>query len=724
MSKKLKKYSRGGSAEGPSIYVADLAAYNEGKLVGEWVDLTDFSDADDLMDHVSELLERWSEESGEKREEYAIHDTSNIPEGFITEYSGKDDFEKFYEAMGVANDIGVPVDVIVDWMSETGEDGPSGASDSFQGKYDDMEDFAYRMVEDGVINDLSTYLEITETDRRILAGEEADNYIDSLSDDELIEMAGFEDELSELEEKQDSGDDDFDFDDEKDDLIEKAKEKVRDEEYDRVYEKLDDPIGYFVDDLGAYSEEDLAKANFIRVDYEHLGRDLSHDYKEIRHDGESYIFSNSYARGGRTRAAISADKRIKAKHPGRRVSESGNVYYENRVNRSDENRSKRFAQGGELDDFNDMVNSLLDFSAEAIDNLIEDNSGFSYENYYTRSLEGVETKPRPGFIPFTDGGVEFVWFEYANSLLSSGTTLPTNTLQNELLELQDAAMKHAVDVFKEKYPEIAEKIGDDKINYHDLYNLGYGSEAERLSEWEREYLDDESIMFVIGAYLYDKGNTYGAEGGSSMSCRVFCLVNMEAPYHRRGFFEDRKDIEFSFKKESDFKMKFMSAISKIAKWMDGGEFKKGNPLKKKIYGYAKGGDVGFDKKVSSISKKLSGKKVNPKYQKGYGKKYSKQESVQAAKRIAGAQVHSFEKKSKGGRFNFIQSGKTHVLNNQYLPHGFGRPADTYYYIVDEEGKVYHKDGKFRQNTLIQLWSYAYKTKEEADRTSEKLNQSS
>jgi hypothetical protein len=51
-------------------------------------------------------------------------------------------------------------------------------------------------------------------------------------------------------------------------------------------------------------------------------------------------------RGGRTKAAITADKRYKALKAGRRVSEDGNVYYESRANRSDVSRRDKLADGG------------------------------------------------------------------------------------------------------------------------------------------------------------------------------------------------------------------------------------------------------------------------------------------------------------------------------------------------------------------------------------------
>lgn len=48
----------------------------------------------------------------------------------------------------------------------------------------------------------------------------------------------------------------------------------------------------------------------------------------------------------RTKAAIAADKTIKAKHPGKRKSADGNTYFESRANRSDKNRTKKFDEGG------------------------------------------------------------------------------------------------------------------------------------------------------------------------------------------------------------------------------------------------------------------------------------------------------------------------------------------------------------------------------------------
>jgi chemotaxis protein histidine kinase CheA len=70
------------------------------------------------------------------------------------------------------------------------------------------------------------------------------------------------------------------------------------------------------------------------------------------YNGHDYEFTDSLAdggmmaKGGRTKAEITADKRYKALKAGKRVSEDGNVYYESRANRSDVSRRDKLADGG------------------------------------------------------------------------------------------------------------------------------------------------------------------------------------------------------------------------------------------------------------------------------------------------------------------------------------------------------------------------------------------
>ena len=50
------------SSDSPKIYVADLAAYNDGSLEGEWLDLADYSDGEAVMEAISEIVDGWMQE--------------------------------------------------------------------------------------------------------------------------------------------------------------------------------------------------------------------------------------------------------------------------------------------------------------------------------------------------------------------------------------------------------------------------------------------------------------------------------------------------------------------------------------------------------------------------------------------------------------------------------------------------------------------------------------
>ena len=341
----------------PRIYVADLAAYNEGKLIGSWLDLTDYSSGDDVMDAIKELLEEWSEEQGVNREEYAIDDTENIPEGLLDRYSGLEEFDNLMKGIELADDNDIPLEVIVEYMNYVGINSLSDIRDlPFNGRFDSEKDFAYDLVEQGVISDLSPYLEMTTTDMRITAGEEADNYVDNMTDRELVdawdsdiydeiekfkdnqekidelndEIDELNDEIDELESETDEETTEGDIEEQLekiknlksdvanlesevddlrdelsgirytnlDDAIDDAREGLREQKYDEIYEELErDAVGYFVENFG-YSESELADNSAFSVDYDKLAEELEQDYHYIRHNGDIYVFS-AYKGGGK-----------------------------------------------------------------------------------------------------------------------------------------------------------------------------------------------------------------------------------------------------------------------------------------------------------------------------------------------------------------------------------------------------------------------------------------
>ncbi len=69
----------------PRIYVACLAAYNNGYLHGAWIDAD--QDADQIRDEIAAMLAR---SPIEHAEEYAIHDYEGFEGVSISEYAGID----------------------------------------------------------------------------------------------------------------------------------------------------------------------------------------------------------------------------------------------------------------------------------------------------------------------------------------------------------------------------------------------------------------------------------------------------------------------------------------------------------------------------------------------------------------------------------------------------------------------------------------------------------
>ena len=277
--KGARKFMAGGmNDETPKIYVADLEAYNNGRLSGVWLDLADYNNADELMDAIQDFLKT----SG--GEEYAIHDVEYVPRSLYSEYMSKNDFEALYEVMETAKRYDLPLEVVEEIVSQYS----ASAVDEFQGKYDNAEDFAEQLVDElGGLENFSSpeyYTYMTDTDRRLLAGEMADSYVEGIADEDggnrIIEEAGLN-----IDEYENASDDS------KEEMLDLASSMVNDEYYDTWYEGLNDPYYFLVEEQGIYSPEDIFNASFISVDYEKLARDLEQDYTFIEHDGDLYVFN-------------------------------------------------------------------------------------------------------------------------------------------------------------------------------------------------------------------------------------------------------------------------------------------------------------------------------------------------------------------------------------------------------------------------------------------------
>ena len=275
------KFADGGTiGEYPRVYIADLEAYNNGELKGEWLDLADYNDSEEFNDAVQDLLDGWGVE------EYAIHDVENFPDGMYSEYMGTSDFDEIYDMIELAKNNDLPLDVVMEVVSQYDE----SAVEEYQGQYEDGEDFASQMIDEiGLENfsDPQYFVDISDMDRRIMAQEMADSYTDDIAYEDdgerVVEEAGLDvDEYRELD-----GEDD----DKRDEILEEAKEIVRDEYYETWYDGLDDPYDFLVNEQGIYSDEDFFKANFIQIDYGELANALEQDYLFIENDKGLFVFN-------------------------------------------------------------------------------------------------------------------------------------------------------------------------------------------------------------------------------------------------------------------------------------------------------------------------------------------------------------------------------------------------------------------------------------------------
>ena len=157
------------------------------------------------------------------------------------------------------------------------------------------------------------YLTITDTDKRIFAGEESDFLMDQMDDEEIIEYGNISDIISDLSELEDKISDwkelieekensdnqeeideleerqsdleyeidelkistsiEFDMDSQnisqiisikKEEIIDEIRKEAREEKYDQIYNELDDPYQFFIKDQGLYSDvEELLRHSYI-----------------------------------------------------------------------------------------------------------------------------------------------------------------------------------------------------------------------------------------------------------------------------------------------------------------------------------------------------------------------------------------------------------------------------------------------------------------------------
>lgn len=254
------------------IYVASLSDYNNGRLEGKWLDLADYSNASELMEAIQEMLDELTEKykniDGEVREEFAVHDYEGIPSTLASEYMGEQDFQQLYDIAEVADERGIPVEVLVERAGDTGSDDYQALADSLMFVVDGNDESDIVHEYEDQIGELgsdfwSNHIYIDDVTERVIYGEDVDRFReDILSENPDIE----------------------------EDEAERQAEEMADEEAERR-----EDLTTYLEDMG-YGDE---IPSFVSKDYEGAWkRSLSYDFDVINHDGKMYVFSSNYSLGG------------------------------------------------------------------------------------------------------------------------------------------------------------------------------------------------------------------------------------------------------------------------------------------------------------------------------------------------------------------------------------------------------------------------------------------
>lgn len=122
----------------PSIYIADLAAYNNGILHGTWIDAT--QDIDDIQAHINSLL---SISPIDDAEEYAIHDHEGFEGINIHEYDSIEHIAKLAQFIEEHGALGAQLYNYFDDIYEA----IKALDECYHGCYDSLADYAQELTE-------------------------------------------------------------------------------------------------------------------------------------------------------------------------------------------------------------------------------------------------------------------------------------------------------------------------------------------------------------------------------------------------------------------------------------------------------------------------------------------------------------------------------------------------------------------------------------------------
>lgn len=131
----------------PRIYVACLAAYNNGRLHGRWIDAD--QSVEDIWSEVQAMLAASPEPLAE---EWAIHDYEGFGELRLSEW------ESFERVAAIAAGIAEHGDAFSAWLSYDSSQDPTDTQsfeDAYQGEWDSMRAYAENYADEMGLYDIA-----------------------------------------------------------------------------------------------------------------------------------------------------------------------------------------------------------------------------------------------------------------------------------------------------------------------------------------------------------------------------------------------------------------------------------------------------------------------------------------------------------------------------------------------------------------------------------------
>ena len=135
--------------DNPCIYVANLGAYNAGRLVGKWLDLTTFKTAEELQEAVDRIANYLGSIYGD---EWAIHDYSHC-----VNMGENPDLEKLLEVAQKCIEEGY--DKIKAFLEIYSIEDLDYFDDSYQGEWDSFQEYAENYFDECYLFDVPEYIQ-------------------------------------------------------------------------------------------------------------------------------------------------------------------------------------------------------------------------------------------------------------------------------------------------------------------------------------------------------------------------------------------------------------------------------------------------------------------------------------------------------------------------------------------------------------------------------------